>query len=183
MKHNLPVEQLLRWRATRAADEAPPAPRAAHLLDLARPWWETWPEQFQSVVDRVLRMQMAYGHAMAPGARQSGGGYPVPAVMTQEGKELELSARMLYINVCAGRLRLRFQLENVPGNPEKTLEVTFVASQTGQPLLCAQASVSVDSEYRLDAPIAPELAKEFETLKVTDRMPFRLILRKYLPEN
>jgi hypothetical protein len=180
MKTEMPVEQLLRWRAAYAGAEAPPAPRGAHLLELVRPWWETWPEQFQSLVDRIQRIQMAYGHAMAEG-KPSGAGYSVPTMLVHDGKDLEISARMLYINVRADRLRLRFQLDGSPANPEKALEVTFVATQTGQPLLCAQAVVSVDSEYRMDTQISMELARDWESLKVTDRMPFRLILRGSLP--
>jgi hypothetical protein len=43
----LPVEQLLRWRLAQAEAAAPSAPRAAQLLEMARPWSacnEYWPE-------------------------------------------------------------------------------------------------------------------------------------------
>jgi hypothetical protein len=37
--------------------------------------------------------------------------------------------------------------------------------------------LSVDGEYPLDADLPEELAANWESLKVTDRMPFRFILR------
>ena len=46
-----------------------------------------------------------------------------------------------------------------------------------QPILTAHATESVTSEYRLDADLPGELARRWAGLKVTDRMPFRLILR------
>src|SRR5436309_3280949 len=105
----MPVEQLLRWRLSQAEAEAPPAPRAGRLLELARPWWETWPERFQSFVERLGGIEVAYGHAAEP--RQPRGGHPVPALVVRAVEELETSVRVLYINVREGRLRLRFQLD------------------------------------------------------------------------
>ena len=43
MKTEIHIGQLLRWRLARAEAEAP---RAARLLELSRPWWETLPERF-----------------------------------------------------------------------------------------------------------------------------------------
>jgi hypothetical protein len=83
----------------------------------------------------------------------------------------------LYFNVREGRLRLRFQLDAPPGQAQETFDVTFVNDKDARPLLSAQANLSVDSEYRVDVEISEELAQDWESLKVTDRMPFRLILR------
>src|SRR5438477_12791678 len=81
----IPIEQLLRWRLAQAEAEAPPAPRAARLLERARPWWESWPERFQSVIERLTRIQIAYGHAMAE--PQSRSGHPVPALIVHTVEE------------------------------------------------------------------------------------------------
>src|SRR3979409_1189700 len=103
MKTKISIEQLLRWRLERAEAEAPPAPRAARLLELTRPWWETWPEKFQSFVDRLSTIQIAYGHAMADPA-PSRNGYPVPTLLVCSTEEVETTARVLYLNVRDGRL-------------------------------------------------------------------------------
>jgi hypothetical protein len=83
----------------------------------------------------------------------------------------------LYFSVRDGRLRLRFQLDAAHGQAQKSFDVTFINDKDHRPLLSAQAALSVDSEYRIDTEISEELAQDWEPLKVTDRMPFRLILR------
>ena len=176
MSTRIPIEELLRWRAARAEAEAPPAPRAARLLETARPWWEIWPERFQSFVERLGRIQVAYGHAMAE-PRQSPTGHPVPALIVRTVEELETSVRVLYLNVRDGRLRLRFQLDAATVQAQESFEVTFVSDKPERPLLSATAIFSLDGEYRIDAELSEELAHGWEPLKVTDRMPFRLILR------
>jgi hypothetical protein len=176
MKTELTVEQLLRWRLARAEAEAPRAPRAARLLELARPWWETWPERFQTLVERVGRIQTGYGYAMADPSR-TGSGHPVAALVVREVEELETSARVLYFNVRDGLLRIRFQLDIPTGQAQEAFDVTFIDEKDQRPLLSARATLSMDSEYRIDAEISDELARNWEPLKVTDRMPFRLILR------
>jgi hypothetical protein len=175
MKAKLTVEQLLRWRLARAEAQAPRAPRGKRLLELARPWWETWPERFQLLVERVGRIQTAYGHAMAQ-TRQTRNGHPVPALIVRAAAELETSARILYLNVRNGRLRLRLQLDTGSARMQERFDATFVANNSERPLFSAPARVSLDSEYHVDAEISEELARAWEPLKVTDRMPFRLIL-------
>jgi hypothetical protein len=170
------VEQLLRWRLERAEAEAPPAPRAARLLELSRPWCETWPERFQSLLERLGKIQIAYGHAMAE-PRQSRSGHPVPALIVRASEEVETSARVHYLSIRDGRMRLRFQLDGAPGQVDNAFDVTFISDSTARPLFFAHASLSLDSEYRLDTEISEELASNWEQLKVTDRMPFRWILR------
>jgi hypothetical protein len=176
MKSELAVAQLLRWRLARAEAEAPRAPCGARLLELARPWWETWPEWFDQLVNRVGRIETAYGYAMAEPSRNRCG-HPVAALIVRAGEELETFARVLYLNVRDGRLRLRFQLDATPGQARETFDVTFINDKDARPLLSAQASLSVDSEYRIDTELSEELARDWEPLKVMDRMPFRLILR------
>jgi hypothetical protein len=169
------IEQLLRWRLVRAEEDAPPAPRAARLLELARPWWETWPERFQSVMDRLTRIQIAYGHAMAE-PRPSRSGHPVPALIVHTVEEVETHVRVLYLNVRNGQLHFRFQLEAAPDHAEQEFEVTFVSDPAARPLFSARAARSVGSEYRLSSDISEEVARDWERLKVTDQMPFRMIL-------
>jgi hypothetical protein len=104
-------------------------------------------------------------------------GHPVPVLIVRAMEELETSARVQYLNVREGRLRLRFQLESAPRPAQPAYEVTIISDATSKPLFPARASLTVDNEYRLDAELAEEIAKGWEQLKVTDRMPFRLILR------
>jgi hypothetical protein len=176
MKPESAVEQLLRWRLARAEAEAPHAPRGAYLLKLARPWWETWPEWFKLLAQRVGRIETAYGYAMAENSRNRSG-HPVAALVVRGGEELETFARVLYINVRDGRLRLRFQLDALCGQPLEAFEATFIDDKDARPLLSAQATLSVDSEYRIDTEFSGQLTRDWELLKVTDKMPFRLILR------
>ena len=176
MKTQIVIEQLLRWRLAKAVAEAPSPPRAQRLLETARPWWETWPEQFQLLVERVGKIQLAVGHAMAE-PRPGQTGHPIAVVVTRSGEPMDASARVLYFDVREGRLRIRFLVNFTPEPSERRFEVTFVADPNGTPLFSAVATVCVDSEYRLDAEISAELAQQWEKLKVTDRMPFRLILR------
>jgi hypothetical protein len=176
MKTEIPFEQLLRWRLSQAESEAPPAPRAAHLLALIRPCWETWPEQFRSMVERLGKVQIAYGHAMAQ-PRPSPRGHPVPALIIRTREEMETSVHVLYLNVRDGRLRLRFQVDAALGQEQKSLDVTFVCNTTQRPVVATSATLSVGNEYRIDAALPEELARTWEPLKVTDRMPFRLVLR------
>ena len=178
MSNDETIERLLRWRLAQAEIAAPPAPRASRLLELARPWWETCPDQFQALWARLGRIQIVYGHAMVEPSAPRAGGYPVPAVIVRGGEaEVETSVRVLYLGIRGERMSLRFHLEGVPAPINETFEVTFVAEASALPLFSAQAAPSVDSEYRLDAELTGELAREWMDVRVTDRMPFRLILR------
>jgi len=176
MKTKVPLSQLLRWRLWQAEAEAAPAPHAARLLEMVRPWWERWPEQFRSLAGRLGQMQMAYGHAMAE-SRPSRRGFPVPALVALAQQEFEACVRVLYLKVRNGRLMFRFQLDGVAARVPERLEATFVAEPTSQPLFSALATLSVDAKYRIDAPLPAEWAREWKQLKVTERMPFRLLLR------
>jgi len=175
MSNEISVEQLLRWRAARAEAEAPPAPRAARLLELARPWWETLPERFQSLVERLGNIQIAYGHAMAEPVSARRSGHPVPTLIVRRAEELETSVCVLYLGVRDGRLRLRFQMERAIAPTANTFEATLIAE--GVAILSAPAVLSVDNEYRMDCELPENLARDWKELKVTDKMPFRLILR------
>ena len=134
------ITQLLRWRLEQFEAEAPPAPRAARLLALVRPWWETWPEMFQAMVARLGRMQTTYGHAMTEAPR-SHSGHPVPVLIVQSVEEMESSVRVLYFQVRARELRLRIQLEPSIPVAASAFEVTFVSEATAQPLELTRATL------------------------------------------
>jgi hypothetical protein len=169
------VEQLLRWRLARAEARAPAPPRGQALLELARPWWEAWPARFQSLVGQVRGIQIVYGHAMT-GSQRVRAGHPVPTIVAGNGRDLETSATILYFNVSNGRLRLRFQLDIAPDEAEETFEVAFVEPAAVESFLPAEAVLAMATEYRVEVGLSKELAREWESLKVTDPMPFRLIL-------
>jgi len=176
MKKKLPVEKLLRWRFETARAEAPPAPPAASLLAFARPWWETSPERFQLAIQRLGSIQIAHAHptSKSPQSRIRG---RVPTLLVRTAEEIETSVCILSMSLSEGRMQLSFQCETRPEPDEQMFEATLVSEATAKPLFCALTDKSLDNEYRLSAKLSDDLAKEWERLKLTDRMPFRLILR------
>jgi hypothetical protein len=170
------IESLLQWRRQRAEAEASPALSGAHLLKLVRPWWEMWPERFAASARQLAAVQLSYGYAMAhPPHGHSG--HPVAALISRDdNRDQEAPVRILYMSVRDGRLRLRFQLAPVPRN-DPAFEVTFVSETGLRPILSASADLSGGNEYRVDVELPSELAAAWESLKVTDPMPFRFILR------
>ena len=175
MRRDFDIEQLLRWRLERAESDAPPPPKGLELLRRARPWWEVAPERFAASVRRLGAIEVSYGYAMSE-LQHGHGGHPVPALINDDGEELESPVRVLYVSIRDGRLRLRFQLDPIP-RIEPGYDVTFVSEVGQRPVLFGYASLSVDGEYRLDTELPDELATTWQSLKVTDRMPFRFILR------
>jgi len=175
MRREFDIEQLLLWRLERAESDAPPPPKGLELLRRARPWWEVAPERFAASVRRLGAIQISYGYAMSE-LQHGHGGHPVPALINHDGEELESPVRVLYVSIRDGRLRLRFQLDPIP-RIESGYDVTFVSEAGLRPVLFGYASLSVDGEYRLDTELPDELATTWQSLKVTDRMPFRFILR------
>jgi hypothetical protein len=182
MQRGVSIEELLRWRLAEAEADAPAPPRAAELLALARPWWERWPERFRAQAERLRAMPLAYGYAMTTRQRGSAG-YPVP-VLIAHATDVEAYAQVLYLAVRDGRLRLRFALGGTPpsatGSAESAFEATFVLDVPDapeRPPFHGRAERSQSGEYRVDALLPAELVERWTPLKVTDRMPFRLILR------
>jgi hypothetical protein len=176
MNSDLEIEELLRWRLARAEAEAPPPPGAARLLELARPWWEVWPERFARLRQRLARVPVAYGHA-ATEPRSGGRGHPLPALVVGAEATVETTVRVLYLDVRRARLRLRFALETaiVPSPP--TFEVTFIPEGRDEAPFSVPAALTMDREYRLDLELSEEAASRWEAFKVTHRLPYRLILR------
>jgi len=175
MRNGIPMEDLLRWRLERAEAGAPPPPPAARLLELARPWWETWPERFAELVERLGRVQVAFGHAMADPRGPRGGA--IPGLILREKIEVETSVRLLYLDVHDGLLRLRFHLDAALEPPEPAFDVTFVPEPGAGSPFSAPAVLSLEREYSCETRLPNEVARSWEALKVNHRIPYRLILR------
>ena len=181
MQSDVAVELLLRWRVAQAEADAPPAPSAVRLLELARPWWERWPDRFRSRVERLAQMPLVYGFAMATPGRDRRG-HPVP-VLFADAEDREAYAHVLYFQVRDRDLRMRLELDfgtahdGAVGDPDAVYEATFVDDGSEQPLLVGQAVQSQNGEYRVEVALSDALAHRWSALKATDRMPFRLILR------
>ena len=174
MKRKIAIKQLLHWQLARAKGAATPAPSARRLLEAARPWWETQPEQFKAWAERLGRIQIASGDAKAK-PKASSAGHLVPVLIVHRAKTVETSGRIIYLNVRDGRIRLRLNMDTVILNSLQGIEVTFVDSQL-RPLLSAAATSLRNQEYHLDIELPEPLAREWERLKAKDRMPFRLIV-------
>jgi hypothetical protein len=170
MKKKIPLKTLLNWRLEKAKAGALRAPTAARLLALTQPWWETSPEQFRLAVQRLQSIEIPQTHTKSQSS-SSRARDAVPALIIGPTEELETSVRILRLDLNDGRLQLSFQC---PGAAEQKFEVTFVSEFTSKPVLYALAARSLSGEYWLEAELAPEAEEE---LKVTDLVPFRLILR------
>src|SRR5204863_8209399 len=94
--------------------------------------------------------------------QQSRSGHPVPVIIVRAVEEREASARVLYLNVRDGRLRLRFELVAALTPAEPAYEVTIVSDATSKPLFTARGFLAVVIEYRLDVELAEEIAKSWE---------------------
>lgn len=180
MNRDVSIDTLIRWRLTRAEDDAPPPPRASELLDAARPWWERWPEQFRTNVTRLQRMPAALAYAQS-NDRRSRAGASVPALIVA-AHELETYARVLYVVVRDERLRLRFRLESDTDLARDIFEATFIDEAAESPMFSCPAQRSQSGDYRVDVVLPPGLTASWARLTVADRMPFRLILRE-MPGN
>ena len=175
MNRGVSVEQLLRWRLRRAETDAPAAPNATHLLDLARPWYDRWPDQFRARLTRVKQIPLAYGYAMsAPDPERRG--HPVPTLIA-DTEDVETYTRVTYINVREARFRMRFQVEGATIYPHHAFDAIFVSDASERPLCTAVAVRSHADEYRVDIDLPDHLVQNWGALRVTDQMPFRMILR------
>ena len=175
MKNRVFIEDLINWRSAQAEADAPPPPRAARLIELNRPWWQLQPERFQSLV-RQFEATMRVGYAMDPDRAQRQN-YPVPAVLAQTNVETNALADILYFSLRGRMLRMRFAVRVAVELRRPNLEVTFVAAESPEPLFFAKAILSPDGDYRVEVEVPPLLAEGWSRLRVTERMPFRFILR------
>jgi hypothetical protein len=172
------LQRLLMWRADRAEGSAPPPPRAARLLELCQPWWAQTPEHFRRLLTSLDAIHVRYGHAMVD-AEARGRGHPVPAIVARQNVELRALAHVGFFKLDGRRLRLRFQLQPPLDAAEARVDATFVALEAPTPLFEAPALLSA-GEYRVDVELPDALAASWAQLKVTDRMPFRFLIRSHL---
>lgn len=176
MNTKIAMTEILRWRLALAEAEAPPAPRAGRLLELARPWWEGCPEKFQAIARRLGALQMCYGHAMVdPGLAPIS--HLVPTLIVGEALERETSVQVLYLEVRESMLQLRFALDAAHRSSEPRFDCTFLAEENLRPLFSAVSECSVANEFWLEVSIPDSIARTWENIRVSDPMPFRLILR------
>lgn len=140
------------------------------------PWWQRSPDSFYLLADRLISGAISFGHALGP-ADGRGGNHPVHTVIARTNVKTNSLADVLYFQLNGHVLSLRFQLQLLDELPEPRFEVTFVAADTATPLFVAQATLSPGGEYRMKANIPANFAKAWATLRVTDRMPFRFILK------
>jgi hypothetical protein len=181
MKTEVSIEQLLRWRLALAEAEAPPALRAARLLELARPWWEQYPERFQCLLQSLMSVEVGVGQRVA-GTPLLCTQHPVPTLIVRANEQFGTSVQVLYLSVSESQLHFRFAVDGEGNLLEEDFEVTFVSNSPAKPLFLAEARRLVEIEYRLDAGIPPQLTEQWASLKVTDPMPFRLILHSTVTE-
>jgi hypothetical protein len=181
MKSEVTIEQVLRWRLALAEAEAPPRPCGAQLLAWACPWWERYPQRFQSLVQSLATFETGVGHAMAQ-AGQPDTVHPVPTLIVRADIQTQANVDILCFNLHEGQLHLRFALDASVNPVEASFDVTFISISPPKPLFLAEARRLFDSEYRLNAEIPPELTEQWVSLKATDPMPFRLILHPKLTE-
>jgi hypothetical protein len=174
MKEPISISDLLRWRMAQAQTEAPAPPDAWALIAQTRPWWKKWPEQFQAAVKSLGSLQVVYGRAHSL-FNETSGGHPVPAVVIHGHQKQDCQARILFLTVREGSLRLRFRLVGPALPAEQTLEVTFVDREM-RPILTASATLAANHQYRIDTELPPLLAQVWEQVKVTDQMPFQFII-------
>jgi hypothetical protein len=176
MRRKASIERVLRWRFEVAKGEAPPPPSAARLLELARPWWEKWPEMYQKCVEQLRRSQIGNGQS-TPGKKRTGKAYPVPALVVRGEAASVASARMVRFSVCGSRLQIGFRMRAALIPAERFFEATFISATASQPLFDAPATMPHKNEYYIDTEIPGALAKDWRGLSVMHHMPFRLILR------
>ena len=170
------IARLLRWRQDRGAADAPPPPGAAQLVALARPWWEAAPARLLAQVERLRQVPLAYGYASTADAR-GGAGHPVP-VLVDAGEEAETYAHVLYLVVRGGRMRVRFQLAaDAAPLPGDALDVIFVPDAPEAAPFAGTARRAQGGAWRADVALPDDAEWRWATLRVTDRLPFRLVLR------
>ena len=176
MKSEQELGHVMRWVLHQSMEQAPSAPTADELLGQSQPWWETKAERFQKLVERLRTIQVAYGHA-SPVRPDGRDGQPVACILVRTDEETEILARPIYFSVRQGRLRFRFRFEATPPLNDPALELTFSVNEPGQTVFSATAHRSVENEYSLEVPLPPDLSDRWQGMKVTQPMPFRLIVR------
>ena len=175
MSSKIPLEELLRWRLKYAEEGAPAPPKAVHLLQSARPWWEKRPKDFRLQMEHLRKIQSAHRRATTNKGRNSNG-ILIPTLLVRKEVESENYAFVTHLRVLETTLRLIFKVKAKLSPMDQNLEVTFISEATLRPMFCVATSISTDSTFQIDTEIPLEIAKDWKHLKLTDPMPFRLII-------
>jgi hypothetical protein len=179
MSKKIPLEQLLHWRLKQAEAAAPPPPKAAQLLQSARPWWKKRPKEFRSKVEHLRTFQSTLSHS-TNNKRRKANNILVPALLVYNEIESGVYASIKHFRVLETKLHLSFGLETKMSLVDHNLEVTFISNVTPAPMLDATATISADNTFHLETELPVEIAKEWEQLKLTNPMPFGLIIHSNL---
>lgn len=144
-------------------------------MKLARPWWEKRPEKFQFLVERLNKMPVASARTHK-GSNLGRNWHSVPALVVRGREESESFVRVLIFRLREGKLRLRFRLESPLPLEESSFEATFISETGARALFTTTTSVSPKLEFSVDTELPTDIARDWGQLKITDTMPFRLIL-------
>jgi hypothetical protein len=169
------AEEYLRWRLEQMKAEAPAAPSASQLIERALPWWEKSPERFRSLLGHLETIPTGHDQN-GDHPNSSLDGPAVPALIVRGEAEIQSLVRVPDFKIQDGKLHFRFQLAPSLTPVDSTLEVTFISDTAGRPLFFTPAFGSGEIGYIVYADLSPELAREWASLKETDRLPFRLII-------
>jgi hypothetical protein len=94
-----------------------------------------------------------------------------------KAEDVETIARITYLSIRDGRLRLRFTVDEPLREVEQCFEATFISVGELQPMFLATATRHATGEYRVELDLSHELATGWRVLRAGDPMPFCLILR------
>ena len=126
-------------------------------------------------MEHLRKFQSAHSHA-ATNKRRKGTGVPVPALLVYKEVESEIYALVTHLSLLETKLRLRFKLETKLSPVDQNLEVTFISNATLTPMFYVTTTVSADDTFHIETELPVEIAKDWEQLKLTNPMPFGLII-------
>jgi hypothetical protein len=138
-------------------------------------------------IGHLLRWRFERAAAEAPPAPRAArllalprrAGHLVATRILRPSEEVEAAACVFSIQIRDGRLRLGFSLD-AAGEPVREYQAMLLSTGAGSgthPILAARASALADGEYYLEGDLPGDLAESWASLRVTARMPFRIMLR------
>jgi hypothetical protein len=175
MNKEKPHDTFLHWRLNRAELAAPPPPNSDLLIERLRPWWEAWPEKLAAMRGQLANLRVTYGHA-AVAATPDRTHVPVPTIFVDDDGPTGTVAKLVFLSLRDRTLRIRFEIDGLPTDGASDLEITMIADLSPHSVVSAEASPVAPGEYRAEVDLPSELAEQWAELKVSDRMPFGLIL-------